>query len=77
MTMYVDRCKEKLKDYIENLEQLGANSRYYNNYEDYNKLYIQLKSIEYWAKKASKATKIITRNENYERGLKNEKEQKA
>jgi hypothetical protein len=67
---YIDKCKLKLGDFIENIEQLGANARYYNNYEDYDNLYIQLKSIEYWSKKASKVVKQIKNNEYYERGIK-------
>lgn len=46
--------KDKLKEYIENIEQLSADSRYWNDYENYEKLEIELKSIIYWVNKAIK-----------------------
>ena len=63
---YIDKQKLKLQDYIENIEQLGANARYYNNYMNYDNLFIQLKSIEYWSKKAANVVKAIKRNQKYE-----------
>ena len=46
--------KEKLKDYIEKIEQLGADARCENNNENYEFLRTKLKSIEYWSKKTIK-----------------------
>lgn len=54
--------KEKLEEYIENIEQLGADSRFYNNalsinndYEKYGEiLKTKLESIIYWSGKAIK-----------------------
>ena len=40
--------KERLKQYIENIEQLGADARYYNNANDYDRLRIELESIITW-----------------------------
>lgn len=45
---------DKLAIYIENIEQLAADFRYYNDYKDYNKLLLELDSIIYWSKKAKK-----------------------
>lgn len=68
---YIDKQKLKLNEYIENIEQLGADARYYNNYEDYERLTLKLKSIEYWAKKGITSAKKLLRNAEYERGLEN------
>ena len=46
--------KDKIKEYIENIEQLGADARYEFDYENYNKLRVTLESIEWWSKKAQK-----------------------
>ena len=46
--------KDKIKEYIENIEQLGADARYEFDYENYNKLRVKLESIEWWAKKGQK-----------------------
>lgn len=51
---------EKLKDYIENIEQLGADARYENNNENYELLRTKLESIKYWSEKA---IKVIDKNE--------------
>ena len=44
----------KLEAYIDNIEQLGADARYENNNEQYDKLLITLNSIEWWCKKTRK-----------------------
>ena len=54
METVVEKNKIKLNKYVETLEQLGANARFYNNCDDYDRLHVQFKSIEYWAKKAAK-----------------------
>jgi len=72
MESYVDKCKIKLNRYIENIEQLGANARYYNNYDNYDNLFIQLRSITYWSKKAAKVVEGIQRK--IKKGDINEKE---
>ena len=46
--------KDKIKEYIENIEQLGADARYEFDYENYNKLRVKLESIEWLAKKGQK-----------------------
>lgn len=46
--------KEKIKDYIEKIEQLGADARYENDLNDYDKLRISLESIAWWSEKAIK-----------------------
>lgn len=48
------KYEEKLNEYIEYIEQLGADARYENDYENYEKLRVKLESIEWWAKKAQK-----------------------
>ena len=52
---------EKLKQYIENINQLGADARYEDNYE---KLRVKLESIKTWC---NMATVLINR---LERGVK-------
>lgn len=44
----------KLEQFIDNIEQLSADARYENNYEQYDKLMITLNSIEWWTKKTKK-----------------------
>lgn len=44
----------KLEQFIDNIEQLSADARYENNYEQYDKLMITLNSIEWWCKKTKK-----------------------
>lgn len=56
--------KKRLEEYIENIEQLGADARYHEGYENYDKLKIQFDSIEYWAKKANKELVKIQLLEN-------------
>lgn len=46
--------KKRLKEYIENIEQLGADARYHYDYENYDKLKTQFDSITWWSKKANK-----------------------
>ena len=46
--------ENKLKEYIENIEQLGADLRYENDYEKYNKCIIILDSIIHWCTKCKK-----------------------
>ena len=46
--------KQMLNQCIESIEQLGADARYWNDYDNYNKLKIQLESIEWWLKKAQR-----------------------
>ena len=44
--------RNKIKDYIEKIEQLGADSRYELHYENYEKLRLLLESIEWYSNKA-------------------------
>lgn len=50
----MNKYEEKIKDYIEKIEQLGADARYENNLNDYDKLKISLESIAWWSEKAIK-----------------------
>ena len=61
--MEKEKMEKKLAVYIENIEQLGADARYHNNYESYDKLIIDVESIEYWAKKAAKLAKKLKEGE--------------
>lgn len=45
---------EKLENYIENIEQLGADARFENDNKNYDVLKIKLESIIWWAKKSLK-----------------------
>lgn len=56
--------KDKIKQYIENIEQLGADSRYYNDLEKYDNLKVELESIIYWSEKALKELKKELKKEN-------------
>ncbi len=46
--------KKRLEEYIENIEQLGADARFHNDYENYERLKIEFDSIEHWARKANR-----------------------
>jgi hypothetical protein len=46
--------KKRLKEYIENIEQLGADARFQDDYENYDILKTQFDSIEWWARKANR-----------------------
>lgn len=59
--------KKRLKEYIENIEQLGADARYHEGYENYDKLKVQFDSIEWWAKKANRELVKIQLLENAEK----------
>ena len=67
--------KKRLKEYIENIEQLGADARYYYDYENYDKLKTQFDSIEWWAKKANKELVKIQILENTRKLEEQENEQ--
>ena len=49
--------KEKIADEIENIEQLGADARYYYNYDDLNKLLVEIDSIIWWCKSIKRRLK--------------------
>ena len=51
--------KQILNQCIENIEQLGADARYWNDYDNYKKLKIQLESIDWWVKKAQQLVEKI------------------
>lgn len=55
--------EEKLKRYIEYIEQLGADARYENNMECYDKLMVTLQSIEQWTKKAKKQVEKLKKGD--------------
>lgn len=54
---------EKIKNEIDNIEQLGADARYYFDYEDYEKLLIEIDSIIYWCKSVKRRVKKEQNNE--------------
>ena len=54
---------KKLEEYIENIEQLGADSRYSLDFESWGALYVELNSIEYWAKKGKKLVEKLQQEE--------------
>ena len=51
--------KQILNQCIENIEQLGAYERYWNDYDNYKKLKIKLESIDWWVKKAQQLVEKI------------------
>lgn len=52
---------KKLQTYIENIEQLSADARYYTDYEKWEHVETLMYSILTWAKKGQKTCqKIIT-----------------
>ena len=58
---------KKLEEYIENIEQLGADSRYSLDFESWGALDMQLYSIEHWAKKARKIAQKLQQGEENEK----------
>lgn len=55
--------KEKLEQYIENIEQLGADARYENDYDNYDKLRVKLESIITWCNMAIVLVNRLQREE--------------
>ena len=49
--------KEKIEEEIENIEQLGANARYYFNYDNLNKVLLEIDSIIWWCKSIKRRLK--------------------
>ena len=49
--------KEKVQEYIENIEQLGADTRYWFNQENNDNTKKELESLIYWCNKALKELK--------------------
>lgn len=59
---------KKLEECVTNIEQLGADSRYSLDFENWGALDVKLYSIEYWAKKAQQiAQKLQEEEENEEK----------
>lgn len=58
---------KELEQYIGNIEQLGADSRYSLDFENWGALYLKLNSIEYWAKKARKIAQNLQEEEENDR----------
>jgi len=58
-----EKNKVKIQEYIENIEQLGADARYEFDYENYNKLRVKLESIEWWSRKAQKVLDKIEKEQ--------------
>ena len=58
-----DKLENQMKEYIENIEQLGADARYDFDLEYLGQLRIKLESIEWWAKKAQKVLDKIEKEE--------------
>ena len=48
----LEKFEEELKECIEAIEQLGADARYWNDYERYDKVKDKLGSIQWWVKDA-------------------------
>ena len=46
--------KKEIKEYIDNIEQLAADARYYYDYENIDKVELKIESIEAWVKKAKR-----------------------
>ena len=61
----------KLNTYISNIEQLGADARYYSDYEKWEHVETLMYSILTWAKKGQKTCQKIIQERNKEE---NEKE---
>ena len=58
---------KKLKEYIETIEQLGADSRYSLDFENWGALDIKLYSIEYWVRRARKIAQKLQEVEENEK----------
>ncbi len=58
---------KKLEEYIENIEQLGADSRWSLDFENWGALDIKLYSIIHWAKKARKIAQKLQEEEQNEK----------
>ncbi len=58
---------KKLEEYIENIEQLGADSRWSLDFESWGALYVKLNSIEYWAKKGKALAQKLQEEEENEK----------
>ena len=44
----IEKRKERIKMWIENIEELGASLRYHNDYENYDKFEPYLNGLKYW-----------------------------
>lgn len=60
---------KKLKEFIENIEQLGADSRWSLDFESWGALDTKLYSIIYWAKRARKIVQKIKEVEENEQNI--------
>lgn len=49
--------KEKIEEEIENIEQLGANARYYYGYDNLDKVLLEIDSIIWWCKNIKRRLK--------------------
>lgn len=49
--------KEKIFEEIENIEQLGADARYYFNYDNLDKVLLEIDSIIWWCKSIKRRLK--------------------
>lgn len=54
-----DKILKEIKQYIENIEQLGADTRYDFDYEYYDKINVDFDSISWWCKKGMRSIKKL------------------
>lgn len=55
---------DKLKEFIENIEQLAADARFFNNCDNYERLKTKLQSISFWAERGEKLIDKEIKNAN-------------
>lgn len=61
----IEKRKERIKMWIENIEELGASLRYYNDYEKYDNFKPILDGLKYWSNKIqNEANKVKEVEEN-------------
>ena len=58
---------KKLEEYIESIEQLGADSRWSLDFENWGALYVKLNSVEYWARKGKVLAQKLQEEEENEK----------
>lgn len=64
--MTIEKRKERIKEWIENVEELGADLRHYNYYDDYDKFQPILDGLKYWSNKIQREVKKIKEVEENE-----------
>lgn len=64
--MTIEKRKERIKEWIENVEELGAELRYFNDYENYDRFKPILDGLKYWSNKIQREVKKIKEVEENE-----------